>query len=218
MSEAQPFELSGAATWVGPPVDDAELLVQLPLDLQRRLREIDGYVAYAGGLHVRGACHTPEWHSLRAAWFGESSIHRLFPTVRANDIPWAEDALGDQFLLRSGIVHRLEAETGHIESLAVDLAGFEQRVRADPLEYLRLAPLVQYHHEGGTLRPGQLLSVYPPYCVAESARGVSLRAVAAADRLHWLSTLAREVGSLPDGAQLRIEIARPPSSRGEEKG
>jgi len=212
MAKAEPFDLSGPPIYVGPAVDDPELLAQLPADLQRRLHEVNGYVTCAGGLHVRGACSAPEWHSLRAAWLGESSIQRLFPTVLTDDVPWAEDALGDQFLLRDGIVHRLEAETGHIESLAVDLAGFEERVRADPLEYLRLAPLEQYHREGGALRPGQLLSVYPPYCVAESAQGVSLRAIATADRLLWLSTLAREVGSLPDGAQLRIEIARPPSS------
>jgi hypothetical protein len=217
MAKAEPFELSGTPTYVGPPIDDAEILSRLPADLRRLLHDVNGYIAYGGGLHLRGACHAPEWHSLRAAWLGDNSIHRLFPTVGADDVPWAEDALGDQFLLRGGVVHRLEAETGSIESLAVDLAGFDERVRADPIEYLRLAPLVQFHRQGGSLHPGQLLSVYPPYCVAESARGVSLRAIAAADRLQWLSTLAREVGSLPDGAQLRIEIARPPSTQGEDE-
>jgi len=212
MTGEEPEEPGDGASFAGPPIDDPELLARLPEPLRQRLTRVNGYVAYAGGLHVRGACRAPEWHSLRAAWLGENAIHRLFPAVRADDVPWAEDALGDQFLLRDGVVLRLEAETGRVESLGVDLTGFEQRVRDDPFEYLRLAPLEQFAREGGELRPGQLLSVYPPYCVEESARGVALRAVPAAARLRWLSALAREIGGLADGAALRLEIVRPESA------
>src|SRR5687768_13893517 len=90
--------VSRQTMYLGPPIDDEEMLARLPAEYRRLLGEVNGYVAYHGGLHVRGACSTPEWHSLRAAWFGEEAIHRQFPAVSAEDVPFAEDALGDQFV------------------------------------------------------------------------------------------------------------------------
>ncbi len=43
----------------------------------------------------------------------------------------------------------------------------------------------------GPLAPGQLPSVYPPFCTKEAADGVSLSAVAAEDRLAFLADFAR---------------------------
>lgn len=176
--------------YIGPLIDDVEILQRLPSELVDLFGRANGYVAYHGGLHVRGACQSPEWHSLRAAWIGPRAICRLFPAIRAEDIPFGEDALGDQFVLRNGVVHHLSAEIGELESLDVDLAEFDAAVRADPIGYLRLEPLERFRADGGTLQPGQLLSVYPPYVFKESGAGAVLRAVSSADRLGFLSALA----------------------------
>ena len=53
--------------YVGPPIDDPEMLERLPSEYRSLLAQANGYVAFHGGLHVRGACLIPEWHSLRAA-------------------------------------------------------------------------------------------------------------------------------------------------------
>ena len=197
--------------YVGPPIDDPEMLERLPTEYRDLLARTNGYVAYHGGLHVRCACRTPEWHSLRAAWDGERALHRLWPTVSPDDLPFAQDALGDQFVLRGGHVHRLAAETGDLESLGVDLVDFDATVRADPVEYLNLAPLEAFRAEGGVLHPGQLLSVYPPYCVDTGGAGRSFRAIAAADRLEFLSSLAAQLRDLPDGTAVKLNI-QPPAS------
>src|SRR5436190_11238258 len=120
-------------TWTGPPADDKELLDQLPPDLAGLLKQLDGFVQFSGGLHVRGACRTPAWHSLRDAWRGEHAYHRLYPDVRPDDVPFAQDCLGDQFLLRDGRVWRLAAETGGTRSLGISLAGFLEAAQADPV-------------------------------------------------------------------------------------
>src|SRR4051812_2832298 len=93
-------------TYVGPPIDDGEVLNRLPADLARLLHEVNGFIAFEGGLHVRGACHRPAWHSLRNAWVGEDAFHRLYDGVQTEDVPFAEDCMGDQFLLREGRVWR----------------------------------------------------------------------------------------------------------------
>ncbi len=197
----------------GPPIDDREIFARLPTEYAELLTRVNGYVAFSGGLHVRGACLSPDWHSLRVAWFGERAVHTLFPAVAAADIPFGEDALGNQFILRSGIVFRLDAEIGELASLEVDLAGFDAAVRADPIEYLGLQPLQRFRAEGGVLRPGEVLNVYPPFVFSESASGVSLRAIPALEQLAFLSALAAQIRQLPDGASTTIPPP-PPSALG----
>jgi len=192
--------------YVGPPIDDEEIVGHVPPEYRELLNRVNGYVAYHGGLHVRGACVEPEWHSLRAAWLGDRAIHKLFASVRPSDVPFAEDALGDQFLVRDELVFRLHGETGELEALGVDLAGFDSAARADPVEYLALQPLEQFRAEGGSLEPGQLLSVYPPFCVKESASGVSFRAISAAERLAFLASLAAQLQGVPDGAVIDFDV------------
>ena len=197
--------------YIGPPIDDLDIFERVPIEYRDLLAQANGYVAYHGGLHVRGACLKPDWHSLRAAWDGERAVHRLWPAVSPDDLPFAQDALGDQFVLRRGQVHRLAAETGELESLGVDLIDFDRAVRADPVEYLNLAPLETFRAEGGVLQPGQLLNVYPPYCFDGASTDRSFRAIPAADRLGFLSSVAAQLRDLPDGTPVRFDILRPAS-------
>jgi hypothetical protein len=190
-------------TYTGPAFDDAELLNELPPELAAFLLEENGFVAVRGGFHVRGACREPAWHSLRAAWLGPESVSSRYPSVRSSDVPFAEDAVGDQFLVREGIVHRLSGETGEIESLGATLTEFLSRVANDPIEYLSLGPLLAFEDTGNQLAPGQLLNVYPPYCV-DTPTERSFRAVPAEQQLRSLARLAEEIRDLPDGTQIKI--------------
>jgi hypothetical protein len=193
-------------TFTGPPLDDEELLARLPANLAGLLGQINGFLQFHGGLHVRGACREPTWHSLRDAWDGEAAFHRLYPEVRPEDVPFAEDNLGDQFLLRDGRVWRLAAETGEVESLEVGLAGFFEAVEADPVEFLRLHPLLQFQQEGGRLEPGQLLAAFPPFCTKESADGVSLAAISADEQRRFLADLAAQLRDVPEGGRIDYRV------------
>jgi hypothetical protein len=190
--------------YIGPQIDDREILASIPADYRGILETVNGFFAYYGGLHVRGACLEPSWHSLRAAWFSDDAIHRLFPSVLPSDVPFGQDALGDQFLLRDDRVWKLEAESGEVASLDLTLAEFDAAARADPDGFLQLAPLHEFRAQGGRLEPGYLLSVVPPFVFRESADGVTYAAVPVSDRLHFLSQLARGLRDLPDGARVRL--------------
>ena len=61
-------------TWQGHPIDDLDVLEKLPENLATLLRQTNGFIQYHGGLHVRGACLTPAWHSLRVAWLGDEAF------------------------------------------------------------------------------------------------------------------------------------------------
>jgi hypothetical protein len=189
-------------TYVGPEPDDAEVLEKVPADLRRFLTQTNGLVAYDGGLHIRGASTEPVWHSLRRVWFGSQAFHDRYRAVQADDVPFAQDAVGDQWLLRGTQVVRLEAETGDIEPLGQTFPEFLQAADAAAVDVLGLHPLLQFQSEGGALAPGQLLNVYPPFCTEEAANGVSLAAVPATERLDFLAELARQLPG--DGQEFRV--------------
>jgi hypothetical protein len=193
--------------FTGPAVDDEEILGRCPEALADILRQINGFVQFDGGLHVRGACHEPAWHSLRNAWIGADAFHLLYPNVKESDAPFAEDCMGDQFLLRDDVVWKLSAETGEMESYDLSLVNWLEAVQADPVEALSMQPLLQLQIEGDKLQPGQLISAAPPFFV-QSEDAVSLRAVPGDERRRFLADLASQIRDLPDGTPITFRIKR----------
>jgi hypothetical protein len=185
--------------YIGSEITDAEISAKVPEDYRRLLAETNGFILFNGGLHVRGAVFSPEWHSLRKVWFGDFALYKLFLALKETDVPFAQDCLGDQFVLRDGIVHKLDAEAGEINSLGIDLQTFLQQAQANPVGYLSLEPLLQFMSEGGRLQFGQLLSVYPPFITKEAANGISLKAIPMFDRIGFLADFARQIASQSEG-------------------
>ena len=200
------MKLSGV-TLQGPKLTDAPIFSELSIEHVELLRETNGFITSEGGFHLRGVCDNPAWHSLAQAWFGENSLHHLFPSVRKSDVPFGEDCMGDQFLLRESVVYRLSAESGDCASLEMSWQQFFEHLTADPTEFLHLHPLLQFQRDGGSLEPGQLLAAYPPFVCEESRDGVSLSAVPATERLCFLADFARQFAGIADGEQCQIIVS-----------
>jgi hypothetical protein len=186
-------------TWRGESVEDVEVLRELPTDLVHILSDMNGFILHEGALHVRGACLAPEWHSLRAAWHGPKAFHTLYDNVRPSDIPFAQDQVGDQFLIREGVVLRLSAETGEIGPLADSLQDFFSRVSSDIESFLNVGL-------GHRMQPGQLLHAYPPFCFQESGAGASLAPLPASEVILFHADLARQIRDIPDGGQVEFKV------------
>jgi hypothetical protein len=186
-------------TWRGESIDDVEILHDLVPALVHLLSSKNGFILHKGALHVRGASRTPLWHSLCAAWRGPTSIHTLYQNVRATDVPFAQDQVGDQFLIRDAAVLRLSAETGEVEQLADNLEIFFQRVNEDIEGFLN----VGLAH---TMQPGELLLAYPPFVFRESGTRLSLRPVPAEEAIQFHADLARQLRDVPDGGQVEFKI------------
>ena len=194
-------------TWSGPGIDDQAILQELPPNLSTLLQEINGFIQFHGGLHVRGACSSPAWHSVRDAWHSERAFHRLYPkAILSTDIPFAQDFLGNQFLLRDRIVVFLHAETGVSENLNVGLGSFFKKIEADPVSTLHLEPLLEFQEHGHTLAPGELLAVFPPMCTKQAGAGVSFSAVSDSERRMFLARFAEFVSSLPEGSEIDFKL------------
>jgi len=193
-------------TWAGTPIDDQQTLRKLPSDLAELLKPINGFIQFGGALHVRGACQPLEWHSLHYAWESADAFHRHYRTVKQSDVPFAQSALGDQYFIRDNDVYRLDTECDEIESLDMDLKTFLEEVQSDPIGALNLEPLEEYWGHGGVLEPGQLLSVMPPFILAQQNTKYSYRAISALDRLRFLADFARQIRDLPDGATISFHV------------
>jgi len=194
-------------TYQGPAYEsgsDVESL--LPENLCSLLKQLNGFIQFGGGLHVRGNCKEPDWHSLATAMKGELALHKLFPEVRETDIPFAQDCVADQYLLRDELVSKLHSETGEIEALGFGLAAFFSKVSENAPEFLSLEPLLQLQNEQRNLEPGQVIHVYPPFCSKEAADGVSLKPVSVSEALVYLSKLAFQISGTSDGEAFEFRI------------
>src|SRR6266403_2250585 len=178
-------------TWQGESIDDVEILTELPEDLVNLLADTNCFIFHEGAFHVRGAALTPEWHSIRSAWRGDKSFQSLYASVLSDDIPFAQDQFGDQFLIRGGKIIRLLAEMGKVEPVADNLEEFLGRVCADIEGFLNVTT-TRY-----PLKPGQLLHAYPPFCFQESGASASINAAPAHEVIRGNAEIARVLRDVP---------------------
>lgn len=193
--------------YTGGELTDLVTFARLPSYLQAFLREQNGVVAYFGGLHIRGCVTDPTWHSLAEAWQGLHAFWRVYDTVQEADIPFAQDCVGNQFLLRGDAVLFLDTETGELADLEVDFKHFLFGAEKFPLDALGMEPLRSFQQSGGVLQPGQLLSLYPPVCVATEKQAPTIKPKTVAARLQWLADFYRQIKDLPSGQRIRFRPA-----------
>lgn len=144
-------------------IEDRETYNSLPAEIKQLIDDVKGVVAYQGGLHIRGCVREPQWHSLFEAWKGEMAFQKHYPELRATDIPFAEDCLGDQYFWRLGTVWSLMCETGDIEDTELDVFEFLDAIVEDPVEFLSMEPLIVYLEQNESLEAGKVLNVEPSF-------------------------------------------------------
>ncbi len=144
-------------------IEDPETYDLLPTDVKQLVEDLKGVVAYQGGLHIRGCVRDPQWHSLYDAWKGDNAYHKYYSELRATDIPFAEDCLGDQYFWRLGTVWSLMCETGDVEDTELDVFEFLDAIVADPIEFLSMEPLIVYLEQNEPLEAQQTLHVEPSF-------------------------------------------------------
>lgn len=192
-------------TFQGPTVDDQELFELLPTELRLLLEQINGFVQFGGGLHVRGASRDPDWHSLRRAWMSEHAFHSYYRALGATDIPFGQDYLGNQFILRDGLVARMEAEMGHITELHMSLPDFIEAAQEDPQTILNLEPLQQFAEDNGALEPGELLHADPPLCSDQALVGYTLTRKPAIQHLADMRRFYTKIKLVSDTGRINVK-------------
>lgn len=192
-------------SYIGPPIDDDEILQHLPAPLSDLLHKINGFIIFRGALHVRGACHSPSWHSIRNIWIGSVALHKMYPEVRESDIPFGQDCVGDQFLLRNSIVCRLDAEIGKVESLEMPFEEFIISAQQKPDEILLPKVLYDFEKTGNLLKPGKLINVFPPFVIKVDGDR-SFKAISADELISFHADIYRQLADVQNGSEVRFLI------------
>ena len=203
-SAIDPATLDAAITWRGAGSVDDKVTKLLPSSLRDLLVFCNGFVLFDGMLHVRGTCAEPLWHSLEHVWSGELALSGAYKSIQAADVPFAQDALGDQFFLRDGEVWQLSAETDTADRIADSLAAFISAILADPFEALNSGATREVLG-GNKLLPGQLINVTPPF-VLKSDTGYTFRAIPALEQVSYLMDFAQQIRDMPDGTDVTIRL------------
>jgi len=199
-------------TFQGPALKDPSPLDGLPGELFEVLWQINGFVAYAGGLHLRGFVDEPNWHSFERYRSGDMALHKMFSVVEESDIPFGQDFLGNQFLLRHDEVWRLRSDTGEATGLAVGLAEFFDACKKDPIDFLGLELLAEYHQLHGMLEPGDLVHTMPPLCLRRDDKKLAMKSVPIDNALSFLAVFAKQVAEAPEGETVHLELVSPRKS------
>ena len=141
-----------------------------------------------------------------ASMFGETAIYKLYPAVEKSDVPFAQDCVADQYILRGRTVYKLYAETGELECLDFGLGSFLSAVSSDPVEFLGLEPLLQIQEQGQSIEPGQVIHVYPPFCTEEAKNGVSLKLVSNTEALTFLSDFSKQINKAGNSEKVEVRV------------
>ncbi|GAB2951847.1 hypothetical protein GCM10027048_16060 [Hymenobacter coalescens] len=193
-------------TYIGEPVSDSATFKLLPFDMQAFMLQNNGLIAYFGGIHIRGCCQEPAWHSIKEAWQGENAFWRTYRNMKHSDLPFGQDAVGNQFFLRRGQVWFMDTETGEVQSLNVDFRRFIEGVERFPQQALDLSVVGTFLQltNGGHLEPGELLAVYPPSCIKTEGEEFNLTRMPTETRLHSLANLYEQIIRLKPGQKIRL--------------
>tara|TARA_R110002050_G_scaffold300793_1_gene472801 strand:- start:8655 stop:9242 length:588 start_codon:yes stop_codon:yes gene_type:complete len=183
-NEEETIEFKGI-TYINHEILDEEIYDLLPPEMQEFYDEVNGLVAYNGGFQIRGVGSGPTWNSLDEAWKGENAFHKTYKNLSPDDIPFAQDCMGDQYVYRAGSIWHLLTETGELDDLELEFDEFIDEVIEDPIEFLALYPLLEYLDAGNELEPGQLLVPSIPFTV-ETEEEYTFTKTAVSERLNWL--------------------------------
>lgn len=191
-------------TYQNTELTDLPTFERLDGELKGFIEQVNGLVAYNGGIQFRGCVKDPKWISLEEVWTGASALYKTYDILTASDIPFAQDGFGDQFILRNNVVYRLSSEYGDLENLDVTLFGFIGEIIKNPVEYLMLAAFNDLYEMGVKLDSGQLINVMPPFII-ETEETRSYKPVSTFEQLEFLKNIYQQTKNLEDGQQIRLD-------------
>jgi hypothetical protein len=171
------------------------------------LERANGGYFFHGALHLLGACDAPPWHGL-AAWNGRELWRDAYGELTEGMVFFAEDAFGDQYGYsgHGGEVVCFEAELGRVAPIAPHFVAFLEMILEGAESLLPVALVQDQARLGRGAPPGGQLYAFPPLATVEARDGVSIGPVDAVEAMRVRGQLARQIGHLAPGTQVRIDI------------
>lgn len=196
--------LAGPALGGGEPAPAVAELGRHGPSLSTLLVRSNGFYAFESALHVLPSASTDRM-SLEL-WNDRDLWRSAYDNLTDGLVFFAEDILGSQFVLSDAGVGVFDPETGEVEILARDLAGWAAVLLGD-YEYLTGQPLAhawQLRH--GPIREGERLLPKMPFVTGGEYEVENLYSANAVEGMKVRGDLAVQIRDLPDGTKIRYRL------------
>jgi hypothetical protein len=179
-------------------------------ELFHMLEQKNGFYAFEYALHMFPLTADPE--TGLEGWNAESLWRSGYEDLAEGLFFFAEDILQDQFCLskKQGGVHRFDAETGQTTFLAESVEGWAGVILSN---YRRETgwPLVhEWQEKNGRLPLGKRLMPKTPFFLGGEYKIENLWAGNPLEGMRFKADLAMQTRNLPEGAQVKLNIAPKP--------
>jgi hypothetical protein len=175
------------------------------VELLRLLGLKNGFFAFESALHVFPAGRATAGYDL-ADWNDEGAWRQHYGSLAQGLLFFAEDVFGVQFALNGGQVCRFDPETARAMVVSGTVEEWAQHVLAN-IEVETGYPLAHsWQTVHGSLRPTERLVPKTPFALGGEFTLDNLRAVDAVHGMRFRGDIARQLHSLPPGAQVQFRV------------
>ena len=194
--------------WV--EITDTATYNAMPKEIQELLSKMNGVRLLDGGLTFYNCTREKVWNALLFAIAGDRALYKTYDQLLPNDLPFAIDCFGDQYIWRQGIVFHLTGDSGEVRSLDFTLDQFIEGISTNPIDFLNLAPFIELtQNRQTTLNQDQLFGVYPPFMMQHEGER-TFKAIEAEEVIDYLKYLYCQLKDIPDGVNIRLEPKKRP--------
>lgn len=205
----QLLSISSPSLISGPTADGVPLLEKrgrLGAELRELLVLRNGFYAYESALHVFPSGVAAGVMDL-ATWNGPDTWRSEYGDLADDCLFFAQDAFGLPFCIHDDRVCSF-AETGEIEVVAESLEDWAGRILVDSALLLGYPIAHEWQRANGPLAPGKRLAPAVPFMLGGEYDVEGLHDIDQADLMRFRGMIAVQIRDLPDGAEVRLEIAR----------
>lgn len=181
-------------------------ICSLPNELKKIYEYTDGFFAFESALHVFPLTDNNNQRESIASWNRQIEFIDTYNLEYPNEIIFAEDAIGGQFVLTSTGVSLLDLETNEREFVAPDIESWAKSI-LDDYEYLAAFTLAHdWQMMHGTLPVGCRLSPNIPFILGGEFLATNLKPIPRKELLRFRAHLFEQIRDIPSGSTVTLSV------------
>lgn len=174
-------------------------------DLLNMLNIKNGFYALESALHVFPS-HSNHHEIGLDEWNSDVLWRNVYHGMTNDCLFFAEDIFGGQFCIKKNKIYTFDPETGALDYLANDIAGWAEAIITD-YKVLTGYPLAhQWQENHGQLPVRKRLLPKIPFVAGGEFGLDNLYLHDAVEGMKFRANIAIQVKDLPDGAQIQFEV------------
>ncbi len=179
--------------------------------LRGLLHERNGFFAFDRALHVFPSSILEAPVMTLEKWNDPSTWTSAYGDAASDDLFFAEDLFGMQFVLSDQRVFTFDPETGDRTPAADSISAWVELVLDDPAVVVGSQLAGEWQRRNGALSEGRRLVPVKPFILGGDFDLANLRDMSSVEAMLYRADLARQLRDVPDGSQVELQVEGLPS-------